>query len=145
MRGMLWQCMTSLKPRHGPFCKCGIPLSDAGRQLIYTKPGVNFTFKVQPMHNHFASSLGQESNGWENCCQGLAIRLRTFTLFMLQICMSVVWMRWTSSLRLTPLVCFNSSPPGCNFMNEIFFVFWSKRHWSLFLRVQLTIIQHWLR
>ena len=50
----------------------------------------------------------------------------------------------------------NSSLPGqngrhfaddifkCTFMNENF-VFWFEFHWSLFLRVQLTISQHWFR
>ena len=49
-----------------------------------------------------------------------------------------------------------SSPPGQNgryFADDIFkwisvnesFVFWLKFQWSLFLRVQLTIAQHWLR
>ena len=50
----------------------------------------------------------------------------------------------------------NSSPPGQNgrlFTDDTFrcisgmksFVFWLKFHWSLFLSVQLTITQHWLR
>ena len=50
----------------------------------------------------------------------------------------------------------NSSPPGQNgshFPANVFkcifgmktFVFWSEFHWSLFLRVQLTISQHWFR
>ena len=49
---------------------------------------------------------------------------------------------------------FNSSPSGqnihtndffrCIFVNENF-VFWLKCHWRLFLRVQLTITQHWFR
>ena len=51
---------------------------------------------------------------------------------------------------------FNSSPPTQNdshFADDIFrnisvsenFVFWLKFHWSLLLRTQLTITQHWLR
>ena len=50
----------------------------------------------------------------------------------------------------------NSSPPGqmAAISQTIFsdafswmknFVFWIKFHWSLFLRVQLTIAQHWFR
>ena len=51
----------------------------------------------------------------------------------------------------------NSSPPGQNgrrfgrqhfqmhFHERKGFVFWLEFHWSLFLRVQLTIFQHWLR
>ena len=49
---------------------------------------------------------------------------------------------------------FNSSPRGQNgrhFADDIFrciflyvnFIFWLKCHWSLFLKVQLTIIRHW--
>ena len=32
----------------------------------------------------------------------------------------------------------------CNFMNE-YFVFWFEFHWNLFLRAQLTTIQHYIR
>ena len=51
----------------------------------------------------------------------------------------------------------NSSPPGqdgchfaddifrCIFLNETFFLFWLKFDWSLFLRAQLTITQHWFK
>ena len=52
---------------------------------------------------------------------------------------------------------FNSSSPGRNghhfaddnfkwiFVNENFVLFWSQFHWSLFLKFQLTITQHWFR
>ena len=39
-----------------------------------------------------------------------------------------------------------SQPTDSNeFLWMKMFVFWSKFHWSLFLRVQLTISQHWFR
>ena len=33
----------------------------------------------------------------------------------------------------------------CIFATDIFFFFWLKFHWSLFLRVLFTITQHWFR
>ena len=55
-----------------------------------------------------------------------------------------------------PGLLFNSSPHGqngCHFADDNSnafswmksFVFWLNFHWSLFLRVQLTITQHWFR
>ena len=61
--------------------------------------------------------------------------------------------KWISSLDILSQIN-HSSPPrqnGCHFADDIFkltywmknFDFWPKCHWSLFLRVQLTITQHW--
>ena len=66
----------------------------------------------------------------------------------------------SSAIFLSPKCqIFNSSPPGRNrdrhfaddsfrsiFVNEKYiWKFWLKSHWSLFLRVQLRIAQHWFR
>ena len=76
------------------------------------------------------------------------------------ICMVPYW--WHEQIILSiskkrPGLFFNSSPPGqhgrrftgnifrCIFLNETFFLFWWKFHWSLFLRVQLAMTQHWFR
>ena len=37
--------------------------------------------------------------------------------------------------------CFHLMTPSCVFLNENVYAFWLKLHWSLFLRVQLTIFQ----
>ena len=64
-----------------------------------------------------------------------------------------VWLEYETTERHT---CFNHLPPGqngrqfaddvvrCIYVNEKI-VFWLKFYWSLFLKVHLTITQHWFR
>ena len=75
---------------------------------------------------------------------------------LLPVTILLPWWQWFHVTFVDQMALLNTLRPrqnGCHFADDIFkcifmnkmFEFWLKCHWSLFLRVQLTIFHHWFR
>ena len=89
----------------------------------------------------------------------IVIKIRGFSLYTLwsmqHLLLNNQWRQWSSDriINLQALThwgrdkmdAISQTTFSCSFSSMKIAVFWLNFHWNVFARVQLTIIQHWLR